>query len=84
MTRTQLYLEEDLSETLRLVSRDTGLTMSELVRRAVRERYLGDRAKRKQAMQAVVGIRQSRPDLPDTERYIRQLHHGSRLDRLTG
>ena len=84
MTRTQLYLEEDLSETLRLVSRDTGLTMSELVRRAVRERYLGDRAKRKQAMQAVVGIRQAHPDLPDTKSYIRQLRRGSRLDRLTG
>ena len=83
MTRTQLYLEEELSEALRLLSHNTGLTMSELVRQALRERYLGNRDQRKQAMQAIIGIRQDRADLPGTNRYVRQLRRGSRLARLT-
>jgi hypothetical protein len=81
--RTQLYLDEDLWTTLRLRSRQEGTTVSELVRQAVRERYLGKSEERKRAMQAFVGIRKDRPDTADPESYIRELRRGSRLERLS-
>jgi Ribbon-helix-helix protein, copG family len=81
--RTQLYLDEDLWTTLRLRSRQEGTTVSELVRQAVRERYLGNSEKRKRAMQAFVGIRKDRVDMVDPEYYIRELRRGSRLERYS-
>jgi Arc/MetJ family transcription regulator len=81
--RTQLYLDEDLWTTLRLRSRQEGTTVSELVRKAVRERYLGKSDERKRAMQAFVGIRKDRSDMNDPESYIRELRRGSRLERLS-
>jgi hypothetical protein len=81
--RTQLYLDEDLWTALRIRSRQEGTTVSDLVRRAVRERYLGNSEERKRAMQAFVGIRKDRSDLADTESYIRGLRRGSRLERLS-
>ena len=83
MRRTQLYLDEDLWTTLRLRSRQEGTTVSELVRKAVRERYLGKSDERKRAMQAFVGIRKDRSDMADPESYIRELRRGSRLERLS-
>lgn len=82
MRRTQLYLEEDLWQALHLFSRQLGFTVSELVRQAVRERYLGGTEKRKQAMQAFVGLRKDRSDIGDSEAYIRKLRRGRRLNRL--
>jgi hypothetical protein len=55
--------------------------VSELVRRALREKYLGA-GNRRDAMQAFVGIRKGRRDLPDTETYVRELRKGGRLERL--
>jgi Ribbon-helix-helix protein, copG family len=81
--RTQLYLDEDLWTALRLRSRQEGTTVSELVRQAVRERYLGKSEERKRAMQAFVGIRKDRSDMADPESYIRELRRGSRLERLS-
>jgi hypothetical protein len=42
------------------------------VRRALREKYAGA-GSRRDAMQAFVGIRKGRRDLPDTDAYVRQL-----------
>lgn len=56
--------------------------MSELVRQAVRERYLGDREQRLSAMQRFVGIRQTRAKSADSNEEVRLLRRGSRLDRL--
>jgi hypothetical protein len=39
--RTQLYLENDLWAVLRIRSRQSGVSVSELVRQAIRDRYLG-------------------------------------------
>jgi hypothetical protein len=82
MHRTQLYLEEDLWAALRVRSRESGLSVSELVRQAVRERYFGDLAKRQAAMKAFVGIRKDRSDIGDSETYIRRLRKGTRLRRV--
>jgi len=81
MKRTQLYLEDDLWKALHIRASQSGETVSEMVRRALREKYLGT-AGRRDAMQTFVGIRKGRRDLPDTETYVRQLRKGDRLERL--
>jgi Arc/MetJ family transcription regulator len=82
MRRTQLYLDDDLWTVLRLQARIEKTTVSELVRRAVRERYSVDREKRKQAMEAVIGIWKDRTDIGDSTEYVRKLRRGKRLKRL--
>lgn len=84
MRRTQLYLDTDLWEALHAHARQVGTTISDLVRQAVRERYLGPLDERKKAMQAFVGIRKNRPEFADTEAYVRNLRRGNRLERIRG
>jgi hypothetical protein len=81
--RTQLYLDEQDWAVLQIKARQSGLTVSELVRRAVRESYSGSTARRKQAMLAFIGIRKDRSGLPPTDAYVRKLRSGSRLERLS-
>lgn len=83
MRRTQLYLDDDLWAALHSRARQEDTTISDLVRKAVRERYLGSLAARKTAMQAVVGIWKDRTDIGDTKAYVRNLRRGTRLKRLT-
>ncbi|OFW10648.1 MAG: hypothetical protein A3G20_03855 [Acidobacteria bacterium RIFCSPLOWO2_12_FULL_59_11] len=78
MKRTQLYLDEDIWKALHIRSRQSGISISELVRQAVRDKYGISPAKRREAMQAVVGMWKDRTDLPDTQTYIRQLRRGRR------
>ena len=83
MRRTQLYLDDDLWNTLHTRARSEGTTISALVRQAARERYLGNLAERREAMEAIVGIWKDRTDLPDsTEEYVRSLRRDSRIERL--
>jgi len=83
MRRTQLYLDDDLWNTLHTRARSEGTTISALVRQAARERYLGNLDERREAMLAFVGIRKDRKDLPDsTEEYVRSLRRDNRLERL--
>ena len=83
MRRTQLYLEEDAWKRLHVLSRQSGDTISELVRKAVREKYLGDDNHRKEALLSAIGLWKDRTDLPDTQTYVRQLRKGERLRRLS-
>jgi hypothetical protein len=80
--RTQLYLDEDLWKLLHTHARSSGTTISDLVRQAVRERYAGNLNARRKAMQAFVGIWRDRPEMEDTEAYVREMRRNSRLDRL--
>jgi hypothetical protein len=84
--RTQLYLEDDLWQALRLRARQSGSTMSELVRRAVRDAYMGAAIDRKAAMTAVIGLWKDRADIGDPHEYVRKLRRATgkatRLDRL--
>lgn len=82
MRRTQLYLEDDLWQALHSLARRKETTISDLVRQAVRERYLGSLVSRKAAMQAAVGIWKDRADIGDTRAYVRGLRGGTRLKRL--
>jgi hypothetical protein len=83
MRRTQLYLDEDLWDTLHARARSQKTTVSELVRVAARDRYLGKRDERVEAMQAFVGIRATAPGAPDSAEVVRNLRRGTRIDRLT-
>jgi hypothetical protein len=82
MRRTQLYLDEDLWNILRVNARSRHTTVSELVRDAVRNRYLGKLEERRKAMQAIVGIRNDRTEFKDSEAYIRDLRAGTRIERF--
>lgn len=78
MHRTQLYLEEDLWQALRLNAQQQGTTVSELVRRAARDAYLHSAEMRKQAMLNWIGARRDWPDAVDTDAYIRDLRKDHR------
>jgi len=58
-----------------------GATVSELVRVAVRERYMGNLEERRQAMLGIIGLWKDREDLEDTETMVRKLRSGTRLKR---
>lgn len=82
MRRTQLYLDDDLWGALHARARSQQTTVSELVRTAVRERYIGNHGQRMKAMQAFVGIRRRASDTPDAVEMVRGLRRGDRLRRL--
>ena len=83
MKRTQLYLDDDLWQALHVKARGEGTTISELVRRAARERYLGKLDERRNAMQSFIGSASDRPEFGDPEEYVRNLRRGSRIDKLS-
>ena len=82
MRRTQLYLDDHLWDALhnRAIAEQT--TLSELVRKAVREKYFGSYEERRKAMQDFVGTRIVTSQSIPAEDYIRNLRRGSRLDKL--
>jgi 6-phosphogluconate dehydrogenase len=82
MRRTQLYLDDHLWNTLHARARSVKTTISELVREAVRERYLGKQDEQRKAMQEFVGSGKRRAAPLDTAQYVRDLRRGDRLDRL--
>ena len=82
MRRTQLYLDDDLWNALHARARSKGTTISDLVRQATRECYLGKLDERREAMQAWVGVRKDRSELPDSTEYVRGLRRGTRTERF--
>ncbi len=82
MRRTQLYLDEILWDRLRTEARARHTTVSDLVRKALREKYVSSFERRRKAMEAVVGIWKDRTDLPDTDEYIRSMRRNTRAERL--
>jgi len=80
--RTQLYLDDDLWKTLHAKALLEGATISELVRVAVRERYMGSISDRHDAMLGVVGLWKDRADLEDSSSFIRNLRDDDRPERL--
>ena len=82
MRRTQLYLDDHLWDALHARARHQKTTISELVREAVRERYLGPPEQQMKAMQEFVGIRKKRSYSLDSVEYVRRVRRGDRLERL--
>jgi hypothetical protein len=85
MRRTQLYLEDDLWAALHAKALHEGATISELVRVAVRERYMGNLEERRAAMLGIVGLWRNRAGMEDAESaesLVRNLRDDDRLERL--
>ena len=80
--RTQLYLDDELWGALHARARSEKTTVSELVRQAARERYIGNTERRRAAMQNFVGIRKAHAGDRDARTEVRRLRRGGRLDRL--
>ena len=81
MRRTQLYLDEDLWNALHFHARLNGSTVSELVRKAARDKYMGNPEERREAMEGIVGLWKDRKDIGDTDAYIRKMRKGTRQRR---
>ncbi len=77
-----MYFDEDIWNVLHVQARQVGTSISDLVRRAVRDRYGNSPENRRRAMQDWVGIWQGRKDVPESETYVRRLRKGRRLRRL--
>jgi hypothetical protein len=83
MKRTQLYIDEEIARTLNTLSRQKGITVSELVREGLRERYLHGKEIEKVALaRTMVGIWKNRTDLKRIRSVVRKLRKGSRAKRL--
>jgi hypothetical protein len=69
-----------------LRARESGSTMSELVRKAIRDSYFGSSVDRKAAMTGIIGLWKDRDDIGDAKEYVRKLRRATgketRLDRL--
>lgn len=78
-----MYLDDDLWSALHARARAEKTTVSELVRNAVRERYMGATDVREAAMRAVIGIRKDRSAERSAVEEVRELRRGSRIDRLS-
>jgi len=81
--RTQLYLDDQLWNALHARACSEKTTISELVRQAVRERYLGSLEQRRKAMLDFIGSRKAPAGAPDAVEEVRTLRRGVRLDRLS-
>lgn len=83
MKRTQLYLDEEMARTLAALSRQKGVTVSELVRESVQETYMSKKEIDKASLaRQLSGVWRSRKDLEDIDRAVRKLRKGTRLKRL--
>jgi hypothetical protein len=80
--RTQLYFDDDLWTVLQVKSRQEKTTVSDLVRKAVRERYLTESSERYKAMTDFIGIWQDRDDIQDSTAYVRELRKDRRSKPL--
>jgi len=80
--RTQLLLDDDLWKTLHIQADQRGTTVSELARQALREKYSDPVAKRRDAMEAVIGLWKDRDDIGPVDGYIRQLRKGGRRRQM--
>jgi hypothetical protein len=83
MKRTQLYIDEEMAKILSTLSRQRGITVSELVREGLRERYMqGKDIDKAELARTLVGIWENRPNLKAIHSIMRKLRKGSRLKRL--
>jgi Ribbon-helix-helix protein, copG family len=83
MKRTQLYLDEEMARTLAALSRQKGVSISELVRESVQEAYMSKKKVDKAALaKQLSGVWRHRKDLKNIDRYIRNSRRSKRLKRL--
>jgi len=85
MKRTQLYLDEDVARVLAALSREQDTTISNLVRKSVRQTYLREKQVDRAALaRQLSGIWADRAGIGSLNRQIRRLRKGIHRRRLTG
>ena len=86
MRRTQIYLDDQQRRKLDRVAKRTHRTVSDLIREAIDARYTATpKADFIEGLRAgVFAAWKQRADLGPTDRYVRRLRRGSRVDRLAG
>lgn len=82
MKRTQLYLDDQLWEALHATARSQKTTVSELVRVAARDKYVGSQEQRLRIMRAFIGSRKRTDNGMKAVDEVRALRRGNRLERL--
>ncbi len=80
--RIELYLEVGVWKRLHILARQSGTTVSDLVQRAIREKYTGAPATRREALQSIVGLWRDRTDIADSTAYVRALRKDNRFERI--
>jgi Arc/MetJ family transcription regulator len=83
MKRTQIYLDEDVLKVLKTIAKQRRSTVSDLVRGALREKFLEHRPDRAQVLLSVVGAWGDRKDLGDSTDFVRGMRKGTRAARLS-
>lgn len=82
--RTQITLTDEQYERLQSESERTGMSMAELVRRAIDETYGDDIEQRLAALRASAGAWADRDDIADGATYVREIRRGfdQRMEKL--
>jgi len=75
-------MDDDVWKILQVRAKQANSTISELVRAAVREKYIENASNRKEALLAAIGLWKDRRDIPDGETYVRWLRKDDRLKRI--
>jgi len=75
-------MDDDVWKILQVRAKQANSTISELVRVAVREKYIENASNRKEALLAAIGLWKDRTDIPDGETYVRRLRKDDRLKRI--
>ncbi|MCH7827074.1 MAG: hypothetical protein IIC75_03715 [Bacteroidetes bacterium] len=79
MKRTQIYIDEDLMQILKIQSKLKSKTVSEIIRNVLKEKFL-KRRQRKQFFSNAVGLWKSKKF--DVDVYVRNIRKGNRLKDL--
>lgn len=83
MKRTQLYIEDDVFKILSRVSKEKEVSISELVRAAVRKVYALEKpVEADRILKEAAGIWKDRSDITSSDKYVRQMRKNSRKERL--
>jgi hypothetical protein len=82
MKRAQVNLEDATWSALEQVARAQGVTLADLIRAAVEEKYMQSARERVDAFRAWQAPWRDRDDIGDSSEYIRQLREDDRLDRI--
>ena len=83
MKRTQLYIEDDVFKVLSRVSKEKAVSISELVRTAIKKVYALEKPDNADfILKESAGIWKDRKDIQSPERYVRQMRKDTRKERL--
>ncbi len=75
-------MEESVWKLLEVLARQSRSSVSDLIRQAVREKYVHTNGNRAEVFRSVAGLWRGRTDLPETATYVRRLRKGRRWTRM--